>query len=109
MCIQSIYHPASFRRAHKGPVEDVAFEPMYMRLVSVGQGALQIWIMNKDCELPRYTHIKVYTDSIKEIHPPIAKKPYIVKSMQVCDHSKVLLVFFLESHEMYVLWNLCFH
>lgn len=44
------------------------------------------------------------TDSIKELHPPLPKKPFIARSVQFCDRGEAVLVFYLESHEMCVLW-----
>ena len=56
--LQSDYHPASFKNAHEGPIEDMAFEPLHRRLASVGRGSLQVWIMNDDCKSHRYTALK---------------------------------------------------
>ena len=52
---QSYYRPATFKSAHEGPVEHMAFDPIYRRLASVGRGSLQVWDIGEDCELPPHT------------------------------------------------------
>ena len=50
MGLQSDYCPVTFKSTHKGPVEDMAFEPVYRRLASVGRGSLQVYDIGEDCE-----------------------------------------------------------
>ena len=61
---QSDYRPVFFKRAYQGPIEDIAFEPVYRRLASVGQGTLQVWVINEDCELHQHP-AQNHTESVQ--------------------------------------------
>jgi WD40 repeat protein len=47
---QENYTFSSFTSAHRGPVEDLAFELTRHRLASVGHGSLQVWELKSNCE-----------------------------------------------------------
>ena len=100
---QSNYCPAFFKHAYQGPIKDIAFEPMYRRLARVGQGSLQVWVINKDCELhqhPAWNHTEsVQIPSKKSIclwwEGHTSPEVYSFVTM-----AKLCLYFFIESHKV---------
>lgn len=42
------------------------------------------------------------TGTLNEVDCPAAAIPYLAKSVQFCDNGNSVIVFYLESHEMYV-------
>ena len=43
-----------------------------------------------------------WPDTLNKLIPTPAKKPYIARSVRFCDQGEAVLVFMLESHEVYV-------
>lgn len=92
-----------------GPIEDLAFDPVHCRLASVGGGHPQVWSMNEDCECwvsVRSLFRIVSTRNLGRLAPVIKHpnvKPLIAKNVVFCDDGMSLLVFYLESHEVWVI------
>jgi hypothetical protein len=105
---QDRYTFMSFTNAHGGPVEDLTFELTCRRLASVGHGSLQVWELKSDRKKTTTTfephETEVIPDALRPLHPLTERIPMVSRSVQFADRGDSVLVFYLESHEVYVLY-----
>lgn len=98
----------SFTNAHGGPVEDLTFELTCRRLASVGHGSLQVWELKSDRKKTITTfephETEVISDALRPLHPLTERIPVVSRSVQFADRGDSVLVFYLESHEVYVIY-----
>ena len=94
-------------RGHEGTVEDLAFDPHYRRIASVGAGHLHIWRPSKSGEPsssaatdPEFTPKAGEWQSL--VPSPIQAKSYVARNVDFCDDGASILIYYCESHEMYV-------
>lgn len=104
---QSNFIFASLTTAHKMSIEDLDFDGDHRRLASVGDGALQVWILGDHCNIDSpplvFYWLNLYSaDKLTGIPSPPPGKPLIARNVLFADRGETIIVFYLESHDMYV-------
>lgn len=90
--------------AHEGHVEDIRFDSSHGRIVTVGQGAIQVWKVEPEgvyaAVRPNPLAVDSYVASLSAVWGTMPRKDYIARAVSFCDDGASVVVFYLESHEM---------
>ena len=94
-------------RGHNGTVEDIAFDSHYRRIASVGAGHPHVWRPAKSGKLclgattgPKFTPTVGEWETL--VPSPVPAKAYVARNVDFCDDGASIIVYYCESHDMYV-------
>jgi hypothetical protein len=105
--LQGLFSFLVLIRGHEGTVEDIAFDSHYRRIASVGAGHPQVWRLAKSGKSCVGAEMDLEfipaADEWETLVPsPIPAKAYVARNVDFCDDGASILVYYCESHDMYV-------